>query len=185
MEVNINPEMFTKLGKTYTLWYHNPNENNWLLNSYHEIMTFSTVEEFLILQNFITENMILYGMFFLMQDGIAPVWEDPSNINGGVLSWKVDNTLSYEYWLDIAKHYVSNNLFSDCSANDIVTGICISPKKNSNIIKIWINKTADYTKFAYAPTLILMREPAIFKSHRNNIEKDSMRTTTDKKVSRK
>ena len=173
--MEINPELLTKLPHTYTLWYHNPNEDNWSLDSYHEILTFQTVEEFWIMQKHIKPHMIEYGMFFLMQDGITPVWEDPKNINGGVLSWKVENKIAYHHWTDTVIHFISNNLITNYDTNGIINGVCISPKRNFNIIKIWINKMVDYTTFNYARSLKMTESKAIYKSHRNNIEKDQQK----------
>ena len=34
------------LGQKYTLWFHNPNDINWKIDSYHKIITFSTAEEY-------------------------------------------------------------------------------------------------------------------------------------------
>ena len=30
----------------FTLWYHNPNDNNWAIDNYSEIINFEHVEEF-------------------------------------------------------------------------------------------------------------------------------------------
>jgi hypothetical protein len=170
--MDVNMDLMTKLAHGYTLWYHNPNENDWSLASYHEIITFTTIEEFWIIADHIDKHMIEYGMFFIMLDGIAPVWEDAHNINGGVLSWKVDTPASYNYWLDIAIHFIAQSILVDAADQRLITGICISPKRNFNIIKIWLNKQSDYTKFQYIPTLKIAAFKAIYKSHRNNIEKD-------------
>ena len=170
MEINI--AHFNKLGNAYTLWYHNPNEDRWTPDSYHEILTFQTIEEFWIMQKHIKPHMIELGMFFLMQDGIKPVWEDPHNIHGGVLSWKVENKYASKYWTETVIHFISNNLLANYDTNTIITGVCISPKRNFNIIKIWVSKMVDYTKFIYAPTLTMAETKAIYKSHQNNIEKD-------------
>ena len=179
--MEINPEFLTKLPRTYTLWYHNPNEDNWSLESYHEILTFQTIEEFWVMQKHIKPHMIEYGMFFLMQDGIAPVWEDSHNINGGVLSWKVENKVAYQHWVETVIHFISNNLLTNYDTNGIINGVCISPKRNFNIIKVWINKMVDYTQFSYARSLRMAENKAIYKSHRNNIEKDHQKDHGDDK----
>jgi translation initiation factor 4E len=173
--MEINPELLTKLPRTYTLWYHNPNEDNWKTDSYHEILSFQTVEEFWIMTKHIKPHMIEFGMFFLMQDGVAPVWEDPQNINGGVLSWKVENKIAFKYWTETVIHFISNNLLINQDTNSIINGVCISPKRNFNIIKIWINKVIDYTQFKYSKTLTMAENKAIYKSHINNIQKDSQK----------
>ena len=70
-----------KLDQTFTLWFHNPNDVNWDISSYHEILNFSTVEEFWTLFNLISSNLVENGMLFLMKEDINPIWEDEHNIN--------------------------------------------------------------------------------------------------------
>lgn len=173
MEINL--DIFHRLPNSYTLWYHNPNEDNWDISSYHEILTFQTIEEFWIMNKFITPNMIEKGMFFLMIDGIAPIWEDPKNKNGGVLSWKIENNKVYDFWIDSIIHYLSNQFITNFNTQNVINGICISPKKNANIIKIWLNDNMDYTQFHYGNNLKMASMKPIYKSHKNNIEKDQLK----------
>ena len=78
---------------TYTLWFHSSSDNDWTINSYHEIFSFATPEEFWTLNEAILNKskMLLNGMFFIMKQGIKPMWEDIDNQNGGGFSFKVHN----------------------------------------------------------------------------------------------
>ena len=42
-----------KLLNKYTLWFHNPNDTNWQIDSYHKIITFTTIEEFWTITNYL------------------------------------------------------------------------------------------------------------------------------------
>mgnify|MGYP003866091315 FL=1 len=75
----------------WTLWAHLPHDTDWSLNSYKKIMTFTTVEEALVLYETLPDKMIKNCMLFLMREGIKPTWEDEKNRGGGCFSYKVSN----------------------------------------------------------------------------------------------
>ena len=64
------------LNNEYTLWYHNPNDTNWTQDSYHQILSFTNLQEFWTLDYFITQEMIEEGMFFIMREEVLPIWEE-------------------------------------------------------------------------------------------------------------
>ena len=74
-----------KLHDKWTLWAHLPHDTDWTVKSYKKIMTFSTVEEALVLYETLPEKMIKNCMLFLMRDGIQPM-EDVKNRDGGCFS---------------------------------------------------------------------------------------------------
>ena len=84
-------EKCIKLEQKYTLWFHNPNDINWKIDSYHKILTFSTAEEYWSMIKFLPQKIIEKGMLFLMIDGIEPTWEDKHNMSGGCISFKINN----------------------------------------------------------------------------------------------
>ena len=155
-----------KLDQTFTLWFHNPNDINWDISSYHEILNFSTVEEFWTLFNLISSNLVENGMLFLMKETINPIWEDEHNINGGCISFKLDKQNSYKIWENYIIHLVSNNL------DEKVNGVSISPKRNFNIIKLWISEEIEVSNFNIPKTMLIPNDNILFRSHKINIEKD-------------
>ena len=74
-----------------------------------------------------------------MKDGVAPMWEDPKNKNGGCFSYKVSNKNVYEVWRDLTYVLIGGTISSNSSFVNSVTGITISPKKNFCIVKIWLS----------------------------------------------
>ena len=159
------------LSTRYTCWFHNPNDTNWEPNSYHEILNFSTVEEFWTLHKAIQPTMIEEGMFFIVKEGILPIWEDEHNINGGCISFKIEKRTAYAEWENLLIHYISGNM------TDNINGVSISPKKNFNIIKLWFNEIVDYANYKFLPSLSLATQPIIFRPHKLNIEKDKIKQT--------
>ena len=82
-------------------------------------------------------------MLFLMKDGIAPVWEDPQNRQGGCFSYKIPNKNVYEVWRDLSYVLVGGTISKHETFTSCVTGITISPKKNFCIIKIWMKNCSN------------------------------------------
>lgn len=164
-------EQCKPLFSRFTCWFHNPNDTNWEPNSYQEILNFSTIEEFWTLHNSIHPEMIENGMFFIVKEGILPIWEDENNVDGGCISFKIEKKNVYDEWENLLIHYISGNLDSK------INGVSISPKTNFNIIKLWLNKVVDQSTYEFPETLTLGNKSIIFRPHRDNIEKDKIKQT--------
>jgi hypothetical protein len=81
--------------------------------------------------------------FIFMRDPVQPIWEDPYNANGGTCSMKIDFSKSYDSWLDLAVHLVSNNYNEMLEIN----GISITLKNNSTFIRKGMNDNNKYLTF--------------------------------------
>lgn len=170
----------TELPRAYNFYYHAPENNDYSLESYIEILSFNSLEEFWVLDRFIRRDMIEMGMFFIMADPILPIWEDSHNVNGGCISWKVDRKNAYKYWVDIIGHFITGNLGKHSSK---VNGISISPKKNSSIIKLWMSEEVDVEDMKMPESFMLVDDKVIFKSHTFNIDKDKTKRSTNQSAS--
>lgn len=129
-------ELYHKLNSNWNLWYHDPQNCNWNLESYQKIYTFNTAENYWALHKFIKNDMLNLGMFFLMRDNITPMWEDENNIHGGCWSFKIIKKDAIKAWIQISVALVSESISKESLT---ITGISISPKKGFCIIKIWNN----------------------------------------------
>lgn len=167
---NINNTENITFDKDYSLWYHNPNDTNWTEDSYHQMITFNTSNEFWILNHLIDNFMIENGMFFIMKENVVPIWENDDNINGGYLSWKIEKNKVHNNWIDLIGHLLLDNIID--GDNSIVNGCSISPKKNFNILKIWTNCEINTEEIKLNNTLKLSNYNFAFKLHKINIEKD-------------
>ena len=72
-----------KLNNKWVLFFHDPEDNDWSVKSYKKLYEVESIEQFWDLFDFIGSKYISNGMFFFMRDGIAPVWEDKKNEDGG------------------------------------------------------------------------------------------------------
>ena len=159
----------TTLSNTYNFYYHNPDNSDWSIESYINLLSFNSIEEFWVLDKFIRKDMVENGMFFIMIDQILPLWEDKHNINGGCISWKVDRKYSYKFWIDSIGHFITQNLGTYTSN---INGISISPKKHSSIIKLWFNDEINIYNMDLPKSFMLAKDKIIYKSHTQNIDKD-------------
>jgi hypothetical protein len=112
------------------------------------------------------DPLIKACMLFVMKDGIAPMWEDPKNRNGGSFSYKVSNKNVCEVWRELNYVLVGETISNTSSFVNCVTGITISPKKNFCIIKIWMSN-CDNQNPANVTTEVkgLIPQGCIFKKH--------------------
>ena len=130
---------FHKLSDKWTLWAHLPHDTNWNIDSYHDILTFDSIEEGIALCETLPEKLVKNCMLFLMRNDIKPTWEDPENIKGGSFSFKVGNKAVHDIWNKLFYTTIGRTLSKDKAFVDTVNGITISPKKNFCIVKIWTN----------------------------------------------
>ena len=127
-----------KIKNNWTLWYHSINVNNWDLESYKKLLIIQNLFDYKMIEDNFKKNYYTNGMYFLMKENINPIWESPENRLGGYISFKIRSDDIVNKWNDLMKYCICNELFNN--DNDIINGISISPKKEFNIIKIWLNK---------------------------------------------
>ena len=153
-----------KLLDTWTLWAHLPNDTNWELNSYRQICDIQSIREAITLYENLPESVVKTSMLFLMRKGIYPTWEDPSNINGGCFSFKINNKTVYNAWKSLSYVLLGETLTNEKLSNNI-TGITISPKKNFCIIKIWISNCDNTQPSILTDIDGLNKSNCLFKKH--------------------
>jgi hypothetical protein len=129
------------LDNKFTVWFHDANETDFTMDKFFNITNFETVGEYLMTTQVLRDNykMLLNGMFFIMKNDINPVWTDEANRDGGCISWKIEKYNSLDYWENLLMLFITNNLPVELNKYNI-NGISINPKKNCNIIKLWLAK---------------------------------------------
>ena len=148
--VTLQPTMATDttqefhcLADKWTMWAHLPHDIDWSISSYKKIYTIDSVEGAIAITETMPEVLVKNCMLFLMREGIKPIWEDPTNRQGGCFSYKISNKNVFEVWKDLTYVLVGNSISSQPSFVANVTGITISPKKNFCIIKVWMSSCAN------------------------------------------
>ena len=133
-----------KLNNKWCLWFHDPLDNNWKIESYKGIHTIDTIESYWNLYSFLNNKIIENSMLFLMRENIDPLWEHKENINGGCWSLKIPKGNMFDIWNNISIALLCESISNEDTIN--INGISISPKKNFCIIKIWTNKNINNIK---------------------------------------
>ena len=167
----------------WVLWYHNPSDQNWDLNSYKNIAEINSLEDYCIMKN--SWNLCLpnitEGMFFLMRKKnnqyIYPQWEDKHNRKGGYWSLKISKEDSEMAWYELIMYTIGETLTNDKYDSLKINGISISPKKYFCILKIWNNDKSNSENNLLNHFVNNIGESLLYANHEDNIKKD----TTKKK----
>jgi len=151
-----------KLNNKWTLWYHSLKNKNWDNNSYVKVIEIKSLLDYQLLKDVMRINHLQNGMFFLMKGDIFPTWEDPKNRMGGCISFKYDNNILNE-WLKILLLCINEEL-SDY--NKEINGLSIAPKKEFNILKVWIkDDSKDYKTLIKEYNPFMKLDKCMYKKH--------------------
>ncbi len=138
----------------WSFYFHkaNSDEGNWSsLENFIKIGTIHTFGDMWAIFNSIADvkedgtledKALTNGYFFLMCDPHPPMWEDSKNIRGGTYSLKIMKQQSAGVYI----RYALAALLGQVSkkADNKIIGICISSKKDFNIINIWNEKSREF-----------------------------------------
>jgi len=89
---------------SWTLWYHDPMNSDYSLESYIKIAEMKDIATFWTIVDAISPDAWSSGMFFFMKTGIRPLWDAPENDRGGAWSKKVDAHDTNAVFLDCMVH---------------------------------------------------------------------------------
>ena len=148
----------------WTLYYHDPNNNDYSLASYIELFTVTNVPEFWMIVDGIPDKMWESGMFFFMRTGIPPLWDAIENDKGGAWSKKVDAVDTHAVFIDCMVHCIAESLLK--SKNEVISGVTVSPKGQFHIVKVWNSTTAVSDRKMFSPTLKMkLGDDIAYKAH--------------------
>lgn len=127
------------LNDTWSVYFHNPYDNNWDESGYIKLFSIGNIEEFWMF-NSLVRNHTNEGMFFIMREYIFPKWNDIENKNGGFLSIKLLKEKVPSFFENICMNLINETLLKPeyYQHADKINGISISPKKHFCIIKVWL-----------------------------------------------
>ena len=134
-----------KLNTSWTVWIHENDNQDWSLASYksiYEINCIGSMWRFLWVLDNLNKNVRQY---YIMRNGITPIWEDNNNKQGAICSIMIDN-------LNRSSKHMRGDLGVDAFSaicilvmnesfvknNQDINGLCYSIKSRSVLIKLWI-----------------------------------------------
>lgn len=162
----------TFLNDLWTLYFHDPNDDNWSLESYHRIADINSVERIVKYHSLLRDH-IHCGMFFLMREHVFPCWDDENNKNGGCLSIKVLKQDMKLFWEQMVFSLLGETLLLKEYRHywSLINGLSTSPKKHFCIIKIWLqNDTLNNKMFFNIPSKYY--GDVLYRSNLENIEQN-------------
>lgn len=156
----------------WTLYFHDPYNEDWTYASYLKLTDMSSVDEFWNVHKMIHEK-IHCGMFFIMREYVFPCWDDENNKNGGCISIKVMKQDIDEYWEELCTKLLGETLLKPAHRSmwNLVNGISSSPKKYFCIIKIWV-KSAELGKCEFFDLPKKLYGDILYRSNQENIDND-------------
>ena len=155
-----------KLSNKWTIYAHLPHDTDWSLKSYKTLYTTSYLEEFITLTESLPDKLISNCMLFIMKDNIKPIWEDELNKSGGCFSYKIATQDADEKWFDLCAKVLSETLSEKECYNQNINGISITPKKNANILRIWL-KDNDLVNPEFYNISTTKFSTLLYKKHKN------------------
>ncbi len=124
---------------SWILWYHDPENKNYSLESYIKIADIATPQQFWTVVDSISKEAWESGMFFFMRRGFKPLWDSPENEAGGSWSKKVEAKNVYDIFVELMVNSVSGELLTN--RKETLVGLTVSPKGPFSIVKIWNTTT--------------------------------------------
>ena len=121
----------------WTVYFHDMDCTDWNISSYIKISDISRIEEFVIVYEKF-KNLWKIGKWFIMREGINPNWEDPQNIEGGCYSIKCNKNDATESWFNLCSAVLGETFSINPEHTMNINGISISPKTETNILRIWL-----------------------------------------------
>ena len=155
-----------KTNSQWCLWFHSLNNEKWTKESYKNLFKINNLFDYHFLKNTFEKQHLQNGMFFVMRDDIFPTWEDPDNRLGGCISYKVDSDNILDSWNKLLLYLISENIVVKLDLFSEINGISIAPKKEFNIIKIWIrNDKLNYKNLVKDINPYFEIEKSLYKKH--------------------
>ena len=152
------------MSQSWTLWYHDPANNDYSLQSYIRIFEVKDVSDFWTIVDGIPKEMWESGMFFFMRTGIPPLWDAPENDKGGAWSKKVDAADTHAVFVDCMVHCIAESFLK--GQNETISGVTVSPKGQFHIVKIWNSTTKVSDRKLFNPTLKMkLGDDIAYKAH--------------------
>lgn len=133
----------TKLSYIWILWYHDPENTDYSINSYIKITDINTPQQFWTVIDSISKEAWEAGAFFFMKFGYPPIWEAKENIRGGSWSKKISKEVVHETFVNLMVNCISNEILED--RKETLVGVTVSHKGSDSIIRVW-NTTSEVSK---------------------------------------
>lgn len=165
-----------KLNSSWNVWIHDNDNDDWSLDSYTSIYTIDSIGSmwrFLSVFDNLDKNVRQY---YIMRNGITPIWEDNNNKHGAICSIMIDN-VSKSNRIAQSKGDLGVDAFSSICIlvmnesfvrrNQDINGLCYSIKSRSVLIKLWVKDYESNKKYGEKLPITILKS---FDSVISNME---------------
>lgn len=128
-----------KFQNKYILWAHSTSKSDWSIESFDKVTEISNVSEFWKLFNNFHKFDFDSQHYFLMKEGVIPLWEHVTNKNGGICSFKANIDDGVNMLTFLATMMVLGKITTDINDANDINGVSMSPHYNFMLVKIWCN----------------------------------------------
>ena len=133
------------LNSKWSLWIHNKEKaksKDWL-ETIKNIVTIDSVENFWGVFNNIPDASILNfpSDYYLFRDGIAPMWEDSKNKDGGKITITLKKNVDFEFLDKLWLHSVLGCIGEQFDDENFICGVVLNIRKHQNRINIWLGNS--------------------------------------------
>lgn len=140
----------------WTLYFHSPEETKWTLNTFINLGSMKTWQQFWTVMEALKTDSFSDGMFFLMRDPSPPLWESHHHIRGGCYSFRCQKKDAADIYLNYSIASMLGGLSTDPA--NLMNGISISPKRGFNIVKVWNTDAQKFSQPADLAGISTIRE---------------------------
>ncbi|KAL5248230.1 hypothetical protein ACHWQZ_G017421 [Mnemiopsis leidyi] len=129
------------LENAWTLWFFKEEKDKDWIECYKKVASFTTVEDFWALYNFIMppSKLAVKCEYSVFKEGIQPMWEDKRNLKGGRWVYAAQKTLSLDkQWMEMLMSMVGEQF--DEYSNE-VNGVVLQRRSRNDRLAIWVSDT--------------------------------------------
>ena len=128
-----------KLQNKFVFWYHiiNTSYDQDYKAQIKKLAQFETLEDFWAIFQYLKkpDDCKQPIEFQLFKEGIAPMWEDENNKNGGRIALKLRKEFSNLVWEELVFAFIGGYFAKEIK--DEINGLVINCKKDFNTLQIW------------------------------------------------
>ena len=135
-----------KLENKFVFWYHiinnTPSDQDYKAQI-KKLAKFDTLENFWAIFQYLKkpDDIKQPIEFQLFKEGIAPMWEDDQNKNGGRIALKLRKEYSNLVWEELVFAFIGGYFAKEIK--DEINGLVINCKKDFNTLQIWTKSFSD------------------------------------------
>ena len=125
---------------------HHAQSHDWALESFTFVAAVKSIQEYWLVKNILFDGDIKpflnNYMYFFLKDGVEPLWEHSSNIDGGVWTWSfTDKSKALTEYLNVVLS-VAGGTYADCEHVNCIN--LTTNKHGGSNIRVWTD-TVDET----------------------------------------